>query len=382
MAKNRDLSKFPNAITVLDNGNVGIGTTSFSEGTQTTGTISIIPNSSVSSGPLVQFAGNGRIRPASTGDRLSIDGAALYLNSTFSGNVIIATGGGNVGIGVTNPSTILSVKGSTETVIYAVGANNTYKAEVQVEASGQFTGSLVAIPSGGSAYGGIPTSSIGITTSSTPLIFATNATEKMRLEVDGTLKLGTYHSTAKFLPGADANHYLRYNTSVDGLEISGYSGVMFSTIGGTERMRLNTNGHLTIPYQPSFAAYKSQNEEPSSDTILTYNVADVNRGNHYNTSNSRFTAPVAGVYAFGVKVWYKPSTTGTIWVHLRLNGVVYTEQRMSVATAAANYTSFFPKWVLNLAAGDYIEVSGYGDGSNFHSSNSARYSQFYGHLLH
>jgi hypothetical protein len=110
MGQNRELSRFPNAITVLDNGNVGIGTTSFSEGTQPTGTISIIPNSSVSSGPLIQFAGNGRIRPASIGDRLSIDGAALYLNSTFSGNIIMATGGGNVGIGTNIPSEILEVK--------------------------------------------------------------------------------------------------------------------------------------------------------------------------------------------------------------------------------------------------------------------------------
>jgi hypothetical protein len=118
MGQNRDLSKFPNAITVLDNGNVGIGTTSFSEGTQPTGTISIIPNSSVSSGPLIQFAGNGRIRPASTGDRLSIDGNALFLNSVFGGNIIMATGGGNVGIGTSSPSLKLQIECATGDGMY------------------------------------------------------------------------------------------------------------------------------------------------------------------------------------------------------------------------------------------------------------------------
>jgi hypothetical protein len=156
----------------------------------------------------------------------------------------------------------------------------------------------------------------------------------------------------------------------------------------SQRFILSQTGQVTIPdklivsAQPSFIAYASSNQEPTSQTILSYDVTTANRGNHYNTSNSRFTAPVAGVYAFGVKVWYKPDRTGTIWVFLRKNGSNNTEQRMSVGTAAGDYTSWFPRWVINLSAGDYIEVSGYGNNTNFHSSNTEYYSQFYGHLLH
>lgn len=151
-----------------------------------------------------------------------------------------------------------------------------------------------------------------------------------------------------------------------------------ATIGGNTTI----SGYLTISNQPSFVANKSSNQEPSSETILNYENATINRGNNYNTSNSRFTAPVTGVYAFGMKCWFKTSVTGTIWVFLRKNGSSFTEQRMSRPTAAADYSTFFPNWVFGLTAGDYIEVSGYGDNSNFHSSQGERYSQFYGYLLH
>jgi hypothetical protein len=87
-----------NSILYITASNVGIGTSTVSESVQSAGSISIIPVSSVSSGPLIQFAANGRIRPADTGNRLSIDGNPLYLNNTFNTNVVI--GLGNLGIGV------------------------------------------------------------------------------------------------------------------------------------------------------------------------------------------------------------------------------------------------------------------------------------------
>jgi len=92
---------------ITSGGNVGIGTSTVTEGTQAAGSISIFPSSSVSSAPLIQFPGNGRIRPASTGDRLSIDGNSLFLNGTFGANIVMATGGGSVGIGTSSPTNAL-----------------------------------------------------------------------------------------------------------------------------------------------------------------------------------------------------------------------------------------------------------------------------------
>jgi hypothetical protein len=99
---------------VMNNaGHVGFATSNVTESVQATGTISIIPNSSVSSGPLIQFAGNGRIRPASAGDRLSIDGNSLFLNSAIGGNIITNTAGGGFSIGRSDVPSAFNVSGST-----------------------------------------------------------------------------------------------------------------------------------------------------------------------------------------------------------------------------------------------------------------------------
>lgn len=99
---------------VMNNvGHVGFATSNVTESVQATGTISIITNSSVSSGPLIQFSGNGRIRPANAGDRLSIDGNALYLNSSIGGNIIANTAGGGFSIGRSDVPSTFNISGST-----------------------------------------------------------------------------------------------------------------------------------------------------------------------------------------------------------------------------------------------------------------------------
>jgi len=127
MGLTNNLGKLSNMITSTGSA-VGIGTSSVTEGTQAASSISIFPLSSVSSGPLIQFASNGRIRPASTGDRLSIDGNALYLNSYISGDILMNTAGGNVGIGTSAPTSKLHITSSNADVFTTLETNAAYSA--------------------------------------------------------------------------------------------------------------------------------------------------------------------------------------------------------------------------------------------------------------
>jgi hypothetical protein len=184
---------------IKNNGNIGIGTTNVVEGTQPASSISIFPSSSVSSGPLIQFPANGRIRPADTGNRLSIDGNALYLNSYIGGNTIMNTAGGNVGIGTSSPLNVLDVRQASAIMgnYQTIQAFSTDSAAINlgggISLGGYFTGTT-SIAQFGSIVGRKENGTSG--NYDGYLAFGTNAqatgvVERMRITSAGLVGIGT-----------------------------------------------------------------------------------------------------------------------------------------------------------------------------------------------
>ena len=72
---------------------------------------------------------------------------------------------------------------------------------------------------------------------------------------------------------------------------------------GNERLRLDSSGNLTKPQNPSFRAMGTNGAYQTTSPVPFNSVTGSgghNTGSHYNTSNYRFTAPVAGKYLFHV----------------------------------------------------------------------------------
>lgn len=67
-----------------------------------------------------------------------------------------------------------------------------------------------------------------------------------------------------------------------------------------DRVTIDNVGRVTMPYQPSFRALSppTGNYTTVSGGIIPFNTTAHNIGGHFNTTNSRFTAPVAGTYLF------------------------------------------------------------------------------------
>ena len=116
-----------------------------------------------------------------------------------------------------------------------------------------------------------------------------------------------------------------------------------------ERMRIDSVGRVRTPYQPMFYA-----RGPESNTTLTngadlnFNNAIQNTGGHYNTSNYRFTAPIAGNYLFTWSFYMNGTPAGR--VSLKVNGGAYNNLQMECGYGMSQSAIF------KLNANDYVTV--------------------------
>jgi len=97
-----------------------------------------------------------------------------------------------------------------------------------------------------------------------------------------------------------------------------------------------------------------------------------NRGNHYNTSTTRFTAPVTGPYWFSFTAYLYSAS----YVHpaFTINGSLtsgwgHLQHRIRGHGMAANYQQDAQiEEIMYLTAGSYVEVYWYAGGASFHYS--------------
>ena len=165
--------------------------------------------------------------------------------------------------------------------------------------------------------------------------FATNATERMRIDSSGRVGIGvtSFHdtSTRLQLQGAGSDHtgivvtaagtsslaYL-YMGDTDDKDIGrlvydNSTNAMQMWTNNAERMRISSAGYVTKPQTPSYFAYSTTTQTHLNNTFINpggWSVSGVgkhNIGNHFNTSNTTFTAPVDGRYLVSMQYsfWYQ-----------------------------------------------------------------------------
>ena len=138
-------------------------------------------------------------------------------------------------------------------------------------------------------------------------------------------------------------------------------------VGFTENMRINSNGHIIKPFQPSFQAFRgvsaaNQATFTGDSDILQFGQTFHNVGGHYNTSTFRFTAPVAGRYLFFCTARYDGLPGGsysrlTFFINGASNSFTYGHM-ISGNNHSTDYESSCISAVLNLAVGDFVDVRG------------------------
>jgi len=166
-----------------------------------------------------------------------------------------------------------------------------------------------------------------------------------------------------------------------------------STSGGTLQtaMKLHGDGYVTKPQQPVFMARKSSTQSIVNSDKITFENAITNAGTHYNTTNSRFTAPVAGNYSFSINLRCGiESGARVLTIAIHKNGSVLYARFAGTGgvnddgSGSYDHPYISGTIILPLNANDYIEMyfgtenSFSGNGLIQSSDNS---SYFMGHLI-
>lgn len=118
---------------------------------------------------------------------------------------------------------------------------------------------------------------------------------------------------------------------------------------------VTANGYVTQSKVPCFSAVCT-NHAVNGD--LVFNIANINRGNHYNTSNGRFTAPVTGAYGF---MFYGMSSNSNTNYRARIyiNGGSHSSGEHVGGVSyqmAGTYQQMILTTILQLNASDYVNI--------------------------
>ena len=235
-------------------------------------------------------------------------GVFTIRNATNSYNILNIDGANQrVGINKTNPEQELHVVGDSDACVRLTCTDGGVASFQLGDASDTVIGGLTLNAADNSIQ-----------------LRGNNNTERLRINSSGSIQITPEGSTS--------NPYMLIDTSGDSVRFnaqkgSGNNEFRFLTQSSgtvTERLRIDSNGYLTKTNTPFvMVTINSRTDWATTGSFMTIpwdtihgRGTNSNVGNHFNTSNHRFTAPIAGRYLFVLSL----NIVGDNILYHRING--------------------------------------------------------------
>ena len=325
------------------------------------------------------------------------------------------TSTGNVGIGTNSPSAKLQIAKSSDSaspsrtlsdysILFTAAQTNTYNNGIGVTEGEYVSAAITPIDTGsGGAQGWA-----FVTGNNTAIA------EAMRIDSSGNVGIGTNSPSSRLhtytssggnkliveagaasqqavvslmtnatTPGQCQIYMGKSSASTNGQV--GYdpnSDFMYFYTSNSERMRIDSEGRVTMPYQPVFHA--AQRTSQASGIILSFQIAHVNVGGHFN--GTRFTCPIAGKYKFYYAALFGNDSTVGRWWLLKNGSYAYGENsgdgvQLRIDNSDGHGYPYGERTIIVSAnANDYFEIY-FSSDTGTNNNSSPGYNTFGGYLI-
>ena len=134
---------------------------------------------------------------------------------------------------------------------------------------------------------------------------------------------------------------------------------------GTTAQTIDSTGRVLTPARPAFRArIAGSGSATGTSGVLVFETEDFDIGGNYDTSNGRFTAPIAGIYWFAFNIITATNSSGgtptsgdSVAVRFIKNGSDI-EGTLGYSMINANYQLVLNSvHIFQLSASDYVQVN-------------------------
>lgn len=151
-------------------------------------------------------------------------------------------------------------------------------------------------------------------------------------------------------------------------------------INDTTILEFTSTEYIKKPLQPAFNAYGVTGT--TQGNYVVFPSVNFDNNSNYNTTNGRFTAPVAGTYYFYYHQITNNGLEGEYRVVLYKNATWYSGSCYITRKAASAYQSLYLSQHVYLNAGDYVNIMlNTAPAAMYSGAGDTKYGQFSGYLV-